>query len=29
MMLEAWLALIVAGFLLGYLVHSMLRPERY
>lgn len=26
---EAWLALILAALLLGYLVHSMLRPERY
>jgi len=26
---EAWLALILAVLLLAYLVHSMLRPERY
>jgi K+-transporting ATPase KdpF subunit len=26
---EAWLALILAALLLAYLVHSMLRPERY
>lgn len=26
---EAWLALTVAVLLLGYLAHSLLRPERY
>jgi K+-transporting ATPase KdpF subunit len=26
---EAWLALSVAVLLLGYLVHSLLRPESY
>jgi len=27
--LEAWLALTLAVLLLGYLVHSLLRPESY
>ena len=29
MALEAWLALTLAVLLLGYLVHSLLRPESY
>lgn len=29
MTVEAWLALVVAVLLLGYLAHSLLHPERY
>ncbi|HEX5830439.1 MAG TPA: K(+)-transporting ATPase subunit F [Gemmatimonadaceae bacterium] len=29
MTVEAWLALILAACLLGYLTYSMLRPERF